>query len=171
MKSKIRTIPDFPKQGIMFRDLTTLLSDPEGLAAVVTSFVDKLSGMDVDFIAGIESRGFIIAGCLGAVMNKGIVLIRKPGKLPGKTAACSYELEYGTDTLEIHEDAFPEDANIVLVDDLVATGGTMEAACKLIEKIGGKIVQILFIIDLPDLKGTEKIKDYPCYWLTEFEGE
>lgn len=171
VKSRIRTIPDFPKPGIQFRDITTLLKDAEGFQAVIEDFKTHLKGKPVDVIAGIESRGFILAGALAAALGKGFVPIRKPGKLPGQTAHQTYDLEYGKDTLHIHVDAVAPGANVVLVDDLVATGGTALAAGALIRQLGGKVVEMLFIVDLPELGGSRKLAaQFPVYWITEFAG-
>lgn len=171
IRDKIRTIPNFPKPGIMFRDITTLLKDPEGMAAVTQAFQRLLKNTQVDAIAGIESRGFIIGAALAGAMKKGFIPLRKPGKLPFKTVSYEYELEYGRDTLEIHEDAVFKGENVVVVDDLVATGGTMDAACRLIEKVGGVVSHVLFVIDLPDLGGRQRIAHYPNDCLVAFEGE
>ena len=172
IREKIRTIPDFPKPGILFRDITTLLRDAEGFQLVIQEFERRLAGKPVDLVAGIESRGFILAGALAAALGKGFIPIRKPGKLPGRTIAETYQLEYGTDTLHVHSDAVEPGANVVLVDDLVATGGTMLAACRLLERLGGRITDLLFIVDLPDLGGRRQIeaKNYPTFWITDFAG-
>ena len=171
LKAKVRTIPDWPKKGIMFRDITTLLKDPEGFQEVIKRFVDHYQDQNIDVVAGIESRGFIIGGALAHELNIGFVPIRKKGKLPAEIEGIDYDLEYGTDRIEIHKDAITAGQNVLLIDDLIATGGTAFASCKLIEKIGGKIAGCGFIIDLPDLKGKEKIKQYPFFTLIEFEGE
>jgi adenine phosphoribosyltransferase len=171
IKSKIRTIPHFPKHGIMFRDITTLLKDANGLNEVIKALTERYKGMDIDYVAGIESRGFILGGALAHQLGVGFIPIRKKGKLPAETVSYTYDLEYGTDTIEIHKDAIKQGDKVLLVDDLIATGGTAAAACKLIEKLGGKIVEAAFIVDLPDLKGKEKLKDYPVFCLVEFEGE
>lgn len=170
IKSKIRTIPNFPKQGVMYRDVTTLFQDPNGIKKVVDIFYNKYKNNGVDIIAGIEARGFIIAGSLAERMGVSFVPIRKKGKLPHKTESQEYELEYGTDTVEIHRDAIQPGQRVLLIDDLIATGGTAQASCNLIEKLGGKIIGCGFLIDLPDLKGKEKISKYPIYSLVEFEG-
>lgn len=157
--SKIRTIPDFPKKGILFRDITTLLSDPAGFHRTVDELVKKYSGASINKVVGVEARGFILAGAIAHRLLAGFVPIRKPGKLPHKTLSQNYQLEYGTDRLEIHEDAINKGDNVLLVDDLIATGGTAEAAVKLIRLLGGKISAACFVIDLPDLGGTQKIRD------------
>ena len=174
IKSRIRTIPNFPKEGIMFRDISTLLSDPEGLQMVVKNFQKRYQNRDdIDLIVGIEARGFIIGSLLAYALNKGFVMIRKPGKLPGHTITQEYQLEYGIDAMEIHSDAFAPDTKILLVDDLIATGGTIMAAVALVEKLGGEVTETAFIVDLPDLGGSKKLQDcgYNIFTLTEFEGE
>ena len=173
IRSKIRTIPNFPKEGIMFRDISTLISDPEGLQIVVKSFQDRYQNRDdIDLIVGVEARGFILGSLLAYALNKGFVMIRKPGKLPGHTISQEYQLEYGFDNLEIHSDAFTPDTKILLVDDLIATGGTIMAAVALIEKLGGMIIETAFIVDLPDIGGSKKLADngYKIFALTEFKG-
>ena len=174
IKSRIRTIPNFPKEGIMFRDISTLLSDPEGLQMVVKNFQKRYKNRDdIDLIVGIEARGFIIGSLLAYALNKGFVMIRKQGKLPGHTITQEYQLEYDKDSMEIQSDAFTPQTKILLVDDLIATGGTIMAAIALIEKLGGVITETAFIIDLPDIGGSEKLKDhgYEIFVLAEFEGD
>ena len=173
IKSRIRTVPNFPKEGIMFRDVSTLLGDSEGLQLVVHGLVEKYRHrQDIDLIVGIESRGFILGSALAYALKKGFVMIRKPGKLPGKTIAEEYQLEYGVDTLEMHSDAFKSGTRILLADDLIATGGTVVAAIRLIEKLGGVVSSTAFIVDLPDIGGSSKLKNdgYEIFCLTEFEG-
>lgn len=171
IKSKIRTIPHWPKQGIMFRDITTLLKDPQGWKDTVKAFVDRYKDKKIDLVAGIEARGFILGGVLAHELGVGFVPIRKKGKLPGETVSEEYSLEYGTDTVEIHKDAITSGQNVLLIDDLIATGGTCGASINLIKKLGGHIVEAAFIVELPDLKGREKIKDVPIFCLVEFEGD
>ena len=171
LKEKIRTIPNFPKQGIMFRDITTLLKDREGLQKLIDMFYERYKDMQIDTIAGIESRGFALAGMLAGRLGTGLILIRKPGKLPAETISEVYNLEYGVDSVEIHKDAISPGQKILLIDDLIATGGTAEASCKLIEKLQGKVVECAFAIELPDLKGKEKLSKYPVFSLIKFEGE
>lgn len=171
IKSKIRTIPDFPKPGIMFRDITTLLLDSEGMKKTIEILYNRYKDRNLDAIAGIESRGFIVAGILADKLEIGLIPIRKPGKLPFETISHEYELEYGTDKVEMHKDAIKPGQNILLVDDLIATGGTAEAAAILIEKLGGKVDEIGFIIELPELKGREKLTKWPVYSVLDFEGE
>ena len=173
IKSKIRTVPHYPKQGIMFRDITTLLKDPAGFRTTVDELAQRYAGMKIDKIAGIESRGFILGAPLAYVMNKGFIPIRKKGKLPAETIGHDYELEYGSDRIEIHTDAIQKGDKVLLVDDLIATGGTAEAACTLIEKMGGEIVECCFIIDLPDIGGHKRLEKagHKVFALCEFEGD
>jgi adenine phosphoribosyltransferase len=175
IKSKIRTIPDHPKKGIMFRDITTLIKDPVGFRLVIDNFTHRYIKGDIDFdiIVGIEARGFIIGGALSYTLGKGFVPIRKLGKLPAEVVRHEYQLEYGTDTVEMHKDALEKGLKILLVDDLLATGGTALAAAALVEKLGGKIAEMAFIVNLPDVGGYKKLKDkgYNVFFLTEFEGE
>ena len=173
VKSRIRTVPHYPKQGIMFRDITTLLKDPIGLRATIDELARRYADMKIDKIAGIESRGFILAAPLAYVLGKGFIPIRKKGKLPAETIGHDYELEYGTDRIEIHTDAISAGEKVLLVDDLIATGGTAEAACKLIEKIGGQIVECCFVIDLPDIGGRKRLEKHghKVFALCEFEGD
>jgi len=175
IKSRIRTIPDHPKKGIMFRDITTLIKDPVGFRLVIDNFTQRYINGDIDFdvIIGIEARGFIIGGALSYTLGKGFIPIRKIGKLPGEVESHEYELEYGTDTVEIHKDAIESGAKVLVVDDLLATGGTALAAAALIEKLGGKVAEMAFIVDLPDVGGHKKLKDknYDVYCLTEFDGD
>ncbi len=175
IKSRIRTIKDYPKKGIMFRDITTLIKDPVGFRLVIDQLTQRYINEDVDFniIAGIESRGFILGGALAYTLGKGFVPIRKKGKLPGEIVSQEYELEYGTDSIEVHKDAIKNGAKVLLVDDLIATGGTALAAAALIEKLGGQVVEACFIVNLPDIGGFAKLKKkgYKLFALTEFEGE
>ncbi|HIH43267.1 TPA: adenine phosphoribosyltransferase [Candidatus Woesearchaeota archaeon] len=173
IKSKIRTIPDFPKQGIMFRDITTLLKDAEGFHTCIYDLKERYKHYDIDIIVGIESRGFILGGALAYALGKGFVPIRKPGKLPGEKISFEYELEYGKDKIEIHKDAITQGMKVLLVDDLIATGGTAAAAAKLIEQLGGKVVECAFIVDLPRVGGRKNLESagYTVYAQVEFEGE
>ena len=161
VKNKIRNVPDFPRKGIMFRDITTALKEAETLPVMVDYLCDKFKDVKIDYIAGIESRGFIFGMPMAYKIQAGFVPIRKPNKLPAETYSQSYQLEYGTDTIEVHKDAFPEGANVLIVDDLLATGGTAEAACKLVKKTGANLAGIAFLIELEDLKGRSKLKDVP----------
>jgi len=172
-RSLIRTIPDYPKAGVMFRDITTLLQDPFGFRKVVDELVQPHAGVRVDAVAGIEARGFILGGAVAHQLSVGFVPVRKKGKLPWDTYGEDYELEYGTDRVEIHRDAIALDAHILLVDDLIATGGTAEAAIKLIQQAGAKVVGCSFVIDLPDLGGRKLLEGMGLKVLTlcEFEGD
>ena len=161
VKDKIRSVENFPKQGIIFRDITTALKDAETLKIMVDYLCDQFKDTKIDYVAGIESRGFIFGMPMAYKMNAGFVPVRKPKKLPAATYSQEYELEYGTDTIEVHQDAIEKGANVLIVDDLLATGGTAEAACKLIQKTGGNLVGIAFLIELEALNGREKLKDAP----------
>lgn len=161
VKSKIRDIKDFPKEGIIFRDITTALKDAETLRVIVDYLCEQFKDEKIDYIAGIESRGFILGMPMAYKMGIGFVPVRKPNKLPAATYSQEYSLEYGTDKIEIHQDAFPQGANVLVVDDLLATGGTAEAACKLVTKAGANLVGTAFLIELTALKGREKLVDSP----------
>ena len=156
VKDKIRAVENFPKEGIIFRDITTALKEPETLKEMVDYLCDQFKDVKIDYIAGIESRGFIFGMPMAYKMNAGFVPVRKPNKLPASTISQEYTLEYGTDKIEIHVDAIEEGANVLIVDDLLATGGTAEAACKLIKKAGGNLVGMAFLIELEDLNGRSK---------------
>jgi len=175
IKSRIRTVPDYPKKGIMFRDITTLIRDPVGFRLVIDNLTQRYVGGELPFdrIVGIEARGFILGGALSYTLGKGFVPIRKAGKLPAEVEEQLYDLEYGSDKIEIHKDAFAKGERILVVDDLLATGGTALAAAALVEKVGGKVVEMAFIVSLPDVGGEKKLKDkgYKVFSLTEFEGE
>ena len=170
-KELIRSVPDFPKKGIMFRDITTLLKDKEGIKKCADSLYEFSKDMQIDKVVGIDSRGFIFGGTLAYMLDAGFVLVRKPGKLPAETLSQSYSLEYGEDTLEIHKDAIQPGERILLHDDLLATGGTAKAACDLIEKAGGKIIQLSFIIELSFLRGRDQFGDYNLNSLVVYDGE
>ena len=161
VKSKIRDIKDFPKEGIIFRDITTALKDAETLRVIVDYLCEQFKDVKIDYIAGIESRGFILGMPMAYKMGIGFVPVRKPNKLPAATYSQEYALEYGTDKIEIHQDAFPQGANVLVVDDLLATGGTAEAACKLVKKAGANLVGTAFLIELTALNGREKLIDSP----------
>ena len=173
IKSKIRTIPDFPKKGIMFRDITTLLKDADGLREVIDAFVERYGNVPVDVVVGLEARGFILGGAVAYRLGKGFVPVRKKGKLPYRTERHEYELEFGTDVIEMHVDAIAPGDRVLIVDDLLATGGTALAAAKLVEKLGGAIVEMAFIVDLPDVGGRARIAEagYRMFALCEFEGD
>lgn len=161
VKDKIRAVNDFPKPGIVFRDITTALKDADTLKVMIDYLCEQFKDTKIDYIAGIESRGFIFGMPMAYKLNAGFVPIRKPNKLPAETFSQEYELEYGTDKIEVHKDAFFEGANVLVVDDLLATGGTAEAACKLVKKTGANLVGIAFLIELKALEGRKKITDAP----------
>ena len=173
IKSKIRTIQNYPIDGVMFRDITTLFKDPEGLREAINIFAERYKDMQIDKIAAIESRGFLIGAPLAYLLNVGLVLIRKPGKLPAETIKQDYKLEYGSDQIEIHIDAIKEGERVLVVDDLIATGGTVEAAVKLVQKMKGEILECCFIIDLPDIGGSRRLESMGqnVFSLCEFEGD
>jgi len=168
LKEKIRTIPNFPTQGVMFRDITTLLKDKDALQKLIDMFYERYKGMQIDAIAGIESRGFVLGAMLAGRLGTGLILIRKPGKLPAETISESYNLEYGVDSVEIHKDAIIPGQKILLIDDLIATAGTALASCKLIEQLQGEVVECGFAIELPELKGREKLSKYSIFSLMKF---
>jgi adenine phosphoribosyltransferase len=172
LKAAIRSIPDYPKPGIIFRDITTLLGDPRAFRRSVDELVHPFAGGRVDKVAGIEARGFIIGGAVAHQLSAGFVPIRKKGKLPHETVRIAYSLEYGVDEMEIHSDAFGQDASVILVDDLIATGGTAIAATRLLRQMGAKIVAACFIVDLPDLGGAKKLRELgvEVRSLVSFEG-
>lgn len=171
LKKKIRTVPHWPKKGVMFRDITTLIKDDEGFRETCDKLYDHYKNKKIDVIACIESRGFIFGAVLAYKMKKGLVIIRKPGKLPADTVKHEYEKEYGMDAVEMHADAIKPGDRVLIVDDLLATGGTMEAAGKLIRKMGGKVVGCAFVIELPELKGRKRLGSYELFKLIDFEGE
>jgi len=173
IKSKIRTIENYPIKGVMFRDITTLLKDPAGLRDSVNILVDRYKNLKIDKIVAIESRGFIVGAPLAYLLNVGLILIRKPGKLPAETIDQEYKLEYGTDRIEVHVDAIEKSEKVLIVDDLIATGGTAEAAVRLVQKMKGDVVECCFIIDLPDIGGRERLENMgqKVFTLCEFEGE
>lgn len=170
-KKYIRSIKDFPKQGIMFRDITTLMKNPNTLKLTLESLLSMINNVQIDKVVGIESRGFIFGALLAQKLNAGFVPVRKPGKLPADKIKVEYALEYGTDALEIHKDSILPGEKVLVHDDLLATGGTAEAACKLIEKLGGQVVQLSFIIELTFLKGREKLKKYSVQSLIQYHDE
>jgi len=171
LRSKLRTIPDFPKPGILFFDITTLLTDAVAFRETIDRFYERYKDTEFDRIAGTESRGFIYASALAYKMNKGVILIRKPGKLPAETYQEEYALEYGTDAIEMHRDAVGENMKVLVIDDLLATGGTALATCKLVEKAGGKVAGIGFVIELDFLKGADKLQDYDVFSMIHIENE
>ncbi|MEE3242229.1 MAG: adenine phosphoribosyltransferase [Candidatus Thermoplasmatota archaeon] len=166
--SRIRNVPDFPKKGIMFKDITPVLSDIHTLRASVKEMVAPFVNSGIDIVVGIESRGFIFGAPIADMLNCSFVPVRKPGKLPWKTESVSYELEYGTDALEIHKDAIAEGQNVLIVDDLLATGGTAEATCKLVSKLGGNIKGLSVLIELEDLNGKKRLNQYNVHSLVQY---
>ncbi len=168
LKQKIRSVPDFPKQGILFRDITPLLQDPQGLSQVMDYFRIRYKGRRIDKIVAIESRGFILGATLAYMLGVGFVPIRKPHKLPHEKETISYALEYGTDSLEIHRDAILPGEKVLIIDDLLATGGTALAAVQLVEKLGGDVEECAFLISLEDLPGKERLRDYDVFTLIEY---
>ena len=166
--SRIRNVPDFPKKGIMFKDITPVLSDIHTLRASVKEMVAPFVNSGIDIVVGIESRGFIFGAPIADMLNCSFVPVRKPGKLPWKTESVSYELEYGTDALEIHKDAIAEGQSVLIVDDLLATGGTAEATCKLVSKLGGNIKGLSVLIELEDLNGKKRLNQYNVHSLVQY---
>ena len=171
IKSKVRSIPNWPIKGVIFRDITTLLEDPKAFKAICSIFYNRYVDEKVDKIVGIDARGFLFGSVLAYELGIGFVPIRKKGKLPYKTISESYTLEYGEATIEIHEDAISRGERVVIIDDLMATGGTIAASAALVEKLGGDILECAFVIELPDLKGREKMQNRNCFSIIEFEGE
>lgn len=169
LKKLVREVPDFPKPGILFYDITTLLKDASGLRAVIDRLVDQYRGRKIDTVIGIESRGFIFAPSLAYHLGAGFVPVRKPKKLPAAVESYSYDLEYGSDTLEIHRDAVSEGHNVLIVDDLLATGGTAQAVTKLVESLGGSVAGLAFIVELEFLPGREKLTGYDVFSLLKYE--
>ena len=169
LKDIIRAVPDFPKPGILFRDITTLLQDAGAFRKTVDLLLERYRDMPFDLVAGIESRGFIMGTVLAYELNKGFVLIRKPGKLPADTISAEYSLEYGTDRIEMHTDAVPPGKRVLLVDDLLATGGPMQAACTLVKQAGGEVAECSFLIELAGLNGRAKLDGYDIFSLLTYE--
>lgn len=168
LKGRIRDIPDFPKPGILFRDITPLLADGESFCQAIDYIGERYQDKKVDVVVGVEARGFIMGAALGYKLRAGNILIRKPGKLPYKTHRTTYALEYGTDSLEIHQDAFKPGQRVLIADDLLATGGTVSAAVSLVKQLGGEIVELAFLIELTALKGREKLKGYSVFSLLQY---
>ena len=169
LKKVIREVPDFPKEGILFYDITTLLKDGPSLAKAVDALCGRYRGERIDAVLAIEARGYIFGGTMACRLGTGFVPVRKPGKLPAKTIQETYELEYGTDTIEMHEDAVRKGQRILIVDDLLATGGTAAAACRLVEKAGGQVVECCFLIELRFLKGREKLGSHRVFSLLQYD--
>lgn len=170
LEDYVTTIPNFPKEGIMFRDVTTILSDKDGFKLAINGLIEKLKDVDFDLVVGSESRGFIFGAPIAYAMDKGFILVRKKGKLPRATYSEDYELEYGTATLEMHQDAIKKGQKVVIIDDLIATGGTTEAIIKLVEREGGEIVKIGFVMELEGLKGRERLSKYDVFSLISYPG-
>ncbi|MCL2031773.1 MAG: adenine phosphoribosyltransferase [Methanomassiliicoccaceae archaeon] len=170
LKDYVTAIPDFPKKGILFRDITTVIEDPEGFKLAVDGLIALLEGTDFDLILGSESRGFVFGAPVAYAMGKGLVLVRKKGKLPRETISESYELEYGEAALEMHTDSIKKGQRVVIVDDLIATGGTTAAVIKMVERLGGEVVMICFVMELAGLKGREALKGYRVESLIIYEG-
>lgn len=167
----VRTIPDFPEPGIMFRDVTSVLQDPDGLQLSISGITDALKDVDFDLVVGPESRGFIFGVPVAYNLKKGFVPVRKKGKLPCETIEMSYDLEYGKATIEMHKDAIKPGQKVVIIDDLIATGGTIEAIVKLIEQLGGEVVKICFLMELEGLEGRKKLADYNIFSLIKYPGK
>ena len=167
----VLSIPDFPEEGIIFRDITSLIQDPDGLKDSVDGLIHSLEGLDCDLVIGLESRGFIFGTAIAYELHKGFVPVRKKGKLPRETVSVAYDLEYGKATVEIHRDAILPGQKVVIIDDLIATGGTIEAIVKLVEELGGKVVKICFVMELAGLRGRDKLKGYDVSSLITYEGK
>jgi len=175
LKSVTRSILDYPKEGIVFRDLTTIFQDNKAFSMALDLMIESLKDgeanlVSFDKLAGIEARGFVLAGALAGKMDRGLVLLRKPGKLPYETKRVEYDLEYGKDALEVHKDAILPGEKVILIDDLLATGGTAEAGCKLVEELGGEVVKIRFLVELPELGGRLRLSGYDVEAIISFEG-
>jgi adenine phosphoribosyltransferase len=168
LKAYIRDVPDFPKKGILFKDITPLLKDPKAFSFVIENFAKHYESYRLDAVVAIESRGFILGGALAKELNLSFVPVRKPGKLPWKAIQQSYDLEYGTDKLEIHEDSFSKNAKVLILDDVLATGGTAAATVQLVEKAGGQVAEAAFLIDLTFLNGRQKLKNTPVYSIIQY---
>ena len=171
MEDYVRTIPDFPEPGIMFRDVTSVLQDPDGLKLAIDSMIKLLDGVEFDVIAGAESRGFIFGAPIAYAMGKSFGLSRKKGKRPCETVSAKYDLEYGSAEIEMHKDSVKPGQKVVLVDDLIATGGTIEAAAKLVEELGGEVVKIIFLMELAGLKGRDKLAKYDVASVITYDGK
>ena len=168
LKELIRTIPDFPEEGVMFRDITTALRDKQGLHAIIKDFTDRYTDRGIDYVLGADARGFIFGAAIAYNIGAGFVPARKIGKLPGETARVEYDLEYGTNTIEVHKDAFEEGANVLIVDDLLATGGTAAAMVKLVEVLGAKVHELAFLIELDDLNGRDLLDGHSVYSILKY---
>lgn len=171
LEEYVRSIPDFPEPGIIFRDVTSILQDPDGLKLSIDGIIKSLDGVDFDVVVGPESRGFIFGVPTAYALHKSFVPVRKKGKLPCETISAEYELEYGSAVIEMHKDAIQPGQKVVIIDDLIATGGTIEAIIKLVEQLGGEVVKICFVMELAGLKGREKLAGYPVESLITYEGK
>lgn len=171
LEAYVRSIPDFPKPGILFRDITTLLKDKRAFRQAVNLITARFKDKKIDLVVAVEARGFIIGGAVASKLGAGFVPVRKKGKLPWRVRSITYDLEYGSDTLQLHEDAVKEGDRVLIIDDLLATGGTVRATCDLLTYFKCKVAGIAFVIELVDLKGREKLKEYPIYSLIKFKGE
>lgn len=171
LEDYIRSIPDFPEKGIIFRDITTVIQDPDGLKLAIDMMIDILKDIDFDIVVGTESRGFIFGVPIAYALGKGFVPCRKKGKLPCETVSASYDLEYGSAEIELHKDSIQPGQKVILVDDLIATGGTMEACTGLVEQLGGEVVKIIFLLELAGLKGRERLKKYDVSSLITYSGK
>ncbi len=171
LNEKIRTVPNWPIEGVMFRDITTLLQDPDVFKETCDRFYRRYKDQKIDKIVGIDARGFLFGAVLAYQLHIGFIPVRKKGKLPYTTIGEAYSLEYGENVVEMHVDAIAAGEKVLIIDDLIATGGTIAAAIKLVEKLGGEVIECAFVVELPDLKGREKIEGYNIFTLTEFEGE
>ncbi len=171
LESYVRSIPDFPEEGIIFRDITTVLQDAEGLKMAIDAMLEELEGVDFDVVVGTESRGFIFGVPIAYALGKPFIPCRKKGKLPCETVTAEYALEYGTAAIELHRDSIKEGQKVVLVDDLIATGGTIEACAGLVEQLGGKVEKIIFLMELAGLKGRERLKNYDVASIITYDGK
>lgn len=171
VKDYIRTIPDFPEKGIMFRDVTSVIQDADGLKLAIDEMIKRLDGLDFDVIAGAESRGFVFGMPIAYALHKPFVMVRKAGKLPCETVSKTYDLEYGTATIEMHKDSIKPGQKVVLVDDLIATGGTMQAVAELVEELGGEVVKMLFLIELAGLNGRKLLSKYDVDAVVSYDGK
>ncbi len=171
VKDYIRTIPDFPEKGIMFRDVTSVIQDADGLKLAIDEMIKRLDGLDFDVIAGAESRGFVFGMPIAYALHKPFVMVRKAGKLPCETVSKTYDLEYGTATIEMHKDSVKPGQKVVLVDDLIATGGTMQAAAELVKELGGEVVKMLFLIELAGLNGRKLLSKYDVDAVVSYDGK
>jgi adenine phosphoribosyltransferase len=171
LKTSIRSIPDWPIEGVIFRDLTTLMQNPEAYRTACDVFFNRYKNLNIDKVVGIDARGFVFGAVLAYQLKVGFIPVRKKGKLPYNTVSAQYTLEYGKNTVEMHADAIDKGEKVVIIDDLIATGGTIEAAVKLVKQMGADILECGFIVELPDLKGRDKIKDQNIFTICEFEGE